>query len=178
MLLMPSRYRQRTAEFFHNFTFFGMATTIYRQENTKLIYSESPANPTLGLCDIAAISDLAKKAGVLHVCDSTFATPLMMKPIDLGADMTLHRFAIDRYSFFPLVLTRISSATLDVFPPHRASMTKFFDGHNMCVGGCVASATKELDEKIHFYMNVHGNIMSPQVCVCINSQAIGSVDCR
>jgi cystathionine gamma-lyase len=103
------------------------------KENTKLIYSESPANPTLSLCDVAAISAIAKKHKVMHVCDATFATPLMMKPIDMGADMTLH------------------------------SMTKFYDGHNMCVGGCVASATKEIDDKLHFYMNIHGNIMSPQV---------------
>jgi cystathionine beta-lyase/cystathionine gamma-synthase len=76
--------------------------------NTKLIYSESPANPTLSLCDIRAISTIAKKHNILHVCDSTFATPIMMKPIDLGADMALH------------------------------SMTKYFDGHNISVGGCVA----------------------------------------
>lgn len=101
--------------------------------NTKLIFSETPANPTLVLTDIAAISKIAKVRGVLHVCDSTFATPVIMRPLDLGADMTLQ------------------------------STTKYYDGHNMTVGGAVASATKELDEKIHFYQNIHGNIMTPQV---------------
>jgi len=103
--------------------------------NTKLIFTESPANPTLTLNDIQAISDIAhaQNPPILHVCDATFATPLMMKPIEFGADFTLH------------------------------SLTKYYDGHNVSVGGCIASATKELDDKIHFYQNVHGNIMSPQV---------------
>eukprot|EP00752_Nemacystus_decipiens_P003070 g2845.t1 len=98
--------------------------------NTKLIFSETPANPTLTLTDIRAVSAVAKAAGILHVCDSTFATPIMTKPIELGADMTLQ------------------------------SLTKFYDGHNVTVGGAVASATKEINDKIHFYSNVHGNILS------------------
>eukprot|EP00903_Cladosiphon_okamuranus_P020046 g18413.t1 len=100
--------------------------------NTKLIFSETPANPTLTLTDIRAVSAVAKAAGVLHVCDSTFATPVMTKPIELGADMALQ------------------------------SLTKFYDGHNATIGGAVASATKEINDKIHFYSNIHGNILSPQ----------------
>ncbi|KAJ8608388.1 hypothetical protein CTAYLR_008148 [Chrysophaeum taylorii] len=98
---------------------------------TKLIFSETPANPTLTLTDVAAVSAIAQKHGILHVCDATFATPLMLKPIDLGCDMSLH------------------------------STTKYFDGHNMTVGGVVASKTKELDERLHFVQNMHGNIMTP-----------------
>jgi Cys/Met metabolism PLP-dependent enzyme len=45
---------------------------------------------------------------------------------------------------------------------HAQSLTKYYDGHNMTVGGAVISATAELDTKIHFYQNVHGNILSPQ----------------
>ncbi|CAM9169364.1 unnamed protein product [Pylaiella littoralis] len=105
--------------------------------NTKLIFSETPANPTLTLTDIRAVSKVAKDAGVPHVCDSTFATPIMTKPIELGADMTLQ------------------------------SLTKFYDGHNVTVGGAVASATKEMNEKIHFYSNIHGNILSPQAAFYI-----------
>ncbi|CAM9808681.1 unnamed protein product, partial [Discosporangium mesarthrocarpum] len=97
--------------------------------NTKLIFSETPANPTLTLTDVKAVSAIAKGAGILHVCDSTFATPLMVKPIELGADMTLQ------------------------------SLTKFYDGHNVTVGGAVASATREIDDRIRFYQNVHGNIL-------------------
>eukprot|EP00998_Keelungia_sp_KM082_P001282 NODE_1151_length_1447_cov_155.337879_g1140_i0.p1 GENE.NODE_1151_length_1447_cov_155.337879_g1140_i0~~NODE_1151_length_1447_cov_155.337879_g1140_i0.p1 ORF type:complete len:442 (+),score=135.03 NODE_1151_length_1447_cov_155.337879_g1140_i0:82-1326(+) len=103
------------------------------KDNTKLIFSETPANPVLKLTDLAAVSKLAKSKGIPHVCDGTFATPVIMRALDLGCDMALH------------------------------STTKYYDGHNMTVGGAVASATKELDDKIHFYQNMHGNIMSPMV---------------
>jgi len=100
--------------------------------NTKLIFSESPANPTLTLTDIPAVSALAKSRGIPHVVDSTFATPIIQRPIELGADMVIQ------------------------------STTKFYDGHNMTVGGAVISATPELQERIKHMQNVHGNIMSPQ----------------
>jgi cystathionine gamma-lyase len=100
--------------------------------NTKLIFSESPANPTLTLTDIAAVSSLAKSKGIPHVVDSTFATPVIQRPIELGADLVIQ------------------------------STTKFYDGHNMTVGGAVICATQELHERIKHMQNVHGNIMSPQ----------------
>jgi len=100
--------------------------------NTKLIFSESPANPTLTLTDIAAVSALAKAKGIPHVVDSTFATPVIQRPIELGADLVIQ------------------------------STTKFYDGHNMTVGGAVICATPELHERIKHMQNVHGNIMSPQ----------------
>jgi cystathionine beta-lyase/cystathionine gamma-synthase len=101
--------------------------------NTKLIFSETPANPTLTLTDLAALSKLAKSKGIIHACDSTFATPVIVRPIDLGADLVVQ------------------------------STTKYYDGHNMTVGGAVACATPELTEKIRFFQNMHGNIMSPWV---------------
>jgi len=102
------------------------------KSNTKLVFSESPANPTLTLTDVAELSKLCKAKGVLHVCDSTFATPFIMRPIELGCDLVIQ------------------------------SLTKYYDGHNMTVGGAVASATKELNDRIHFVQNMHGNIMTPQ----------------
>ncbi|CEM32862.1 unnamed protein product, partial [Vitrella brassicaformis CCMP3155] len=102
-------------------------------ERTKMLFSESPTNPTLFLADVEAISQLAKARGLVHVCDSTFATPLIMKPLDLGADIVIQ------------------------------STTKFYDGHNITVGGAVVCKTKELDDTMHFHQNVLGNIMSPQV---------------
>ena len=57
--------------------------------NTKLIFSESPANPTLTLTDLPAVSALAKSKGIVHVCDSTFATPVIQKPIELGCDLVI-----------------------------------------------------------------------------------------
>jgi cystathionine beta-lyase/cystathionine gamma-synthase len=100
--------------------------------NTKLIFSESPANPTLTLTDLTAVSELAKRRGILHVCDSTFATPIIQRPIELGCDLVIQ------------------------------STTKYYDGHNITVGGAVICATQELHENIKHMQNVHGNIMSPQ----------------
>merc|ERR1719326_2513948 len=100
--------------------------------NTKLIFSETPANPTLTLTDLPAVSALAKSRGLIHVCDSTFATPVIQRPVELGVDLVIQ------------------------------STTKFYDGHNITVGGAVIAATKELHERIKHMQNVHGNIMSPQ----------------
>jgi len=101
--------------------------------STKMIFSETPANPTLTLNDIEALSALAQESTppLVHVCDATFATPVMMRPIDLGADVTVH------------------------------STTKYYDGHNMTVGGVVACKTEEHHMKIKFYQNIHGNMMAP-----------------
>merc|ERR1712070_449354 len=99
--------------------------------NTKLIFSETPANPVLTLCDIEAISKLAKGVGAAHVVDTTFATPVMLRALDHGADMVIQ------------------------------SLTKFYEGHNMMTGGAVISATQELADKVKWVQNVHGNIMNP-----------------
>lgn len=101
--------------------------------NTKMIFSESPANPTLVLADLPALSALAKEKGLVHVSDSTFATPIICRPIDHGVDLVLQ------------------------------STTKYYDGHNITVGGAVISATKEWDDKIRFHQNIFGSSMSPQV---------------
>eukprot|EP00658_Telonema_sp_P-2_P026385 TRINITY_DN2064_c0_g1_i8.p1 TRINITY_DN2064_c0_g1~~TRINITY_DN2064_c0_g1_i8.p1 ORF type:complete len:382 (-),score=107.91 TRINITY_DN2064_c0_g1_i8:144-1289(-) len=105
--------------------------------NTKLIFSESPTNPTLQICDISAVSKIAKDAGVLHVCDSTFATPYINKPIDFGADLTIQ------------------------------SMTKYYDGHNIGTGGALISATEELYDRTKLIQNMHGNIMTPMTAFLV-----------
>merc|ERR1711865_152609 len=99
--------------------------------NTKLIFSETPANPVLTLCDLDEISKLAKEAGAYHVVDATFATPIVLRPLDHGCDMVIQ------------------------------SLTKYYEGHNMMTGGAVISKTKELADKIKWVQNVHGNIMNP-----------------
>eukprot|EP00949_MAST-11_sp_MAST-11-sp1_P003670 g3670.t1 len=99
--------------------------------NTKLIFSESPTNPQLRLVDLQAVSDIAHEAGAVHVVDSTFATPMICRPIDHGADLVIQ------------------------------SLTKYYDGHNMTVGGAVIAASEELDERMHLMQNMYGNIMSP-----------------
>jgi len=103
------------------------------RDNTRLIFTETPANPTLKLTDIAAISEIARARGIPHAVDNTFLTPYYQRPLELGADLSIH------------------------------STTKYFDGHNATVGGAVISATAELDEKVRFVQNTTGSIMSPQV---------------
>lgn len=103
------------------------------RENTRLIFTETPANPTLKLTDIAAISAIAKEHGIPHAVDNTFLTPYYQRPLEMGADLSVH------------------------------STTKYFDGHNATVGGAVISATQELDDAVKFVQNTTGSIMSPQV---------------
>jgi cystathionine gamma-lyase len=98
-----------------------------------LIVTETPANPTLKLTDIAAVSKIAQRHKIPHAVDNTFLTPYFQRPLELGADYSVH------------------------------STTKYFDGHNATVGGAVISASAELDEPIRFVRNATGSIMSPQV---------------
>jgi len=99
--------------------------------NTKLIFSETPANPTLSLCDVEALSKIAKDHGAKHVVDTTFATPVILRALDHGADMVIQ------------------------------SLTKYYEGHNMMTGGAVISKTQEVADKIKWVQNVHGNIINP-----------------
>ena len=101
--------------------------------NTRLVLTETPANPTLKLTDIAAISEIARSRGIPHAVDNTFLTPYYQRPLELGADLSVH------------------------------STTKYLDGHNATVGGSVTSRSTELAEKIRFVQNACGIILSPQV---------------
>jgi len=103
------------------------------KENTRLIFTETPANPTMKCTDLAAISEIAREAGVVHATDNTFLTPYYQLPLELGADLVIH------------------------------STTKYMDGHNATVGGAVISNTKEHEEAVRFLQNSSGGIMSPQV---------------
>ena len=103
------------------------------RENTRLFLTETPANPTMKLSDIAAVSGIANAIDAIHVVDNTFLTPYYQRPLDLGADLSLH------------------------------STTKYFDGHNATVGGAVIARSAELDEKLRFVQNTTGSIMSPMV---------------
>jgi cystathionine beta-lyase/cystathionine gamma-synthase len=103
------------------------------QDNTRLVLTETPANPTLKLTDIQAISEIAQAHGVPHAVDNTFLTPFYQRPLELGADIAIH------------------------------STTKYFDGHNATVGGAVVTKSRALDESIRFIQNASGVIMSPWV---------------
>lgn len=103
------------------------------RENTKLVFTETPANPTLKLTDLAAVSEITSAEGIPHAVDNTFLTPYYQRPIDLGADLVVH------------------------------STTKYFDGHNATVGGAVVAKTNKQHEAIQFVRNCLGSNMSPQV---------------
>lgn len=103
------------------------------RDNTRLILTETPANPTLKLTDIAAVSEIASEHGIPHAVDNTFLTPFYQRPLELGANISVH------------------------------STTKYFDGHNATVGGATITDSDELDEKIRFVQNAGGVIMSPWV---------------
>lgn len=101
------------------------------QPNTKLIFSEYPTNPTLYLTDLAAVSTLARQLGIKHVCDSTMASPIVICALEFGVDIVIQ------------------------------STTKYYDGHNITIGGAVACASAEDCNPIFSYRNRHGSIMSP-----------------
>ena len=103
------------------------------RDNTQLILTETQANPTMKCSDIAAISEIAKKAGAVHAVDNTFLTPYYQLPFELGADISIH------------------------------STTKYIDGHNATVGGAVISKSDEHATAVRFIQNSTGSIMSPQV---------------
>lgn len=98
---------------------------------TKLIWLESPTNPTLKISDIEAISKIAKANKVLLCVDNTFASPVAQKPIELGADIVIH------------------------------SATKYLAGHSDLIAGLVVTNTDELGEKIKFIQNASGAILAP-----------------
>jgi cystathionine gamma-lyase len=109
------------------------ATAAAIGDNTQLILTETPANPTLKLTDLEAISQIAEKYGIPHAVDNTFLTPYYQRVFDLGADLSIH------------------------------STTKYLDGHNATVGGAVVMAREEHVERVRFIQNATGTIMSPMV---------------
>ncbi len=99
--------------------------------NTKLLYLETPANPTIGITDLRAATELAHKHGIIVCVDNTFCSPYIQHPLDLGADIVLH------------------------------SMTKFINGHADIVGGMVVAKEKELYDKLRYIMVNVGFNMDP-----------------
>jgi cystathionine beta-lyase/cystathionine gamma-synthase len=97
----------------------------------KLVFIETPANPTLKLTDIAAAAELTHAAGALLVVDNTLLTPALQRPLGLGADLVLH------------------------------STTKFIEGHNATVGGALMTSDGALHERLGFVRNAVGAIQSP-----------------
>lgn len=99
--------------------------------NTKLIWLETPTNPTLKISDIEAIAAIAKQQGILLCVDNTFASPALQQPIKLGADIVVH------------------------------SATKYLGGHSDLIAGLVVTATQELGDQVKFIQNASGAILAP-----------------
>lgn len=93
------------------------------QPNTKLIWLETPTNPTLKVSDIKAVSEIAKKNNILLAVDNTFLTCYLQRPLSLGADMTVY------------------------------SLTKFMNGHSDVLMGAILINDKELYEKLKYLQN-------------------------
>ena len=101
------------------------------QENTRMIWLESPTNPLLKLSDIRAISEIAHQRNVLVVVDNTFMTPFFQQPLELGADIVHH------------------------------STTKYINGHSDSIGGALMVNDDDLHEALKFTQNAAGGILSP-----------------
>lgn len=99
--------------------------------NTKLLWMETPTNPLMKLCDIRAVSKLAKAHGIICLVDNTFMSPYFQRPLDLGADISLH------------------------------STSKYINGHSDSIGGAIMLRDSKLYERLKFNQNAMGGIMSP-----------------
>lgn len=98
----------------------------YINENTKLIWAETPTNPTMQIIDIAAVSEIAKKHQIILVADNTFASPYLQNPLDLGATIVMH------------------------------SVTKYLGGHSDVVMGALITNDTAIHEQLYFILNSSG----------------------
>ncbi len=99
--------------------------------NTRAVFFETPTNPVLELVDIEAVAKIAHKVGALVVVDNVFATPMLQRPMTLGADIVVY------------------------------SATKHIDGQGRCLGGIVLGGKEFIEEKLHTYLKQTGPSLSP-----------------
>ncbi len=102
--------------------------------HTRMVYAETPTNPMMRLCDLAATGEIARTAKALFVVDNTFATPFFQQPLQLGADIVLH------------------------------STTKYLNGHSDMVGGLLVATRDDVAERIGFIQNSSGAVPGPFDC--------------
>ena len=99
--------------------------------NTKMIWVESPTNPLLKVVDLREVADFAKRNGLIAVCDNTFCSPYVQKPLDMGFDIVVH------------------------------SATKYLNGHSDVIGGIAVSSDQSLSDQLTYLANATGSVMSP-----------------
>jgi cystathionine beta-lyase/cystathionine gamma-synthase len=113
-----------------------VVTAALRPE-TRLVMMETPTNPLLKLCDIAAIAELCKSRGILTMADNTFATPFLQNPLGLGADIVAH------------------------------STTKYLGGHSDVIGGALVVDDAELRDRLAHFQNTVGGTPGPLDCFLV-----------
>jgi cystathionine beta-lyase/cystathionine gamma-synthase len=109
----------------------------YINENTKLIWTETPTNPLMNITDIAAVSALAKEHKLILCVDNTFASPYLQNPLDLGADIVMH------------------------------SATKYLGGHSDVIQGCLVMNDESLREQLYFIQKSCGAVPGPLDCFLV-----------
>jgi cystathionine beta-lyase/cystathionine gamma-synthase len=109
----------------------------YINGNTKLIWTETPTNPLMNICDIAALAAIAKERNIILVVDNTFATPYLQNPLDLGADIVMH------------------------------SATKYLGGHSDVIHGCLMLNDQALRDQLYFIQKSCGAVPGPQDCFLV-----------
>ncbi|GAA5520151.1 cystathionine gamma-synthase [Aliifodinibius salicampi] len=103
-------------------------------DQTKLLWIETPTNPLLRIVDIELLADFARNNDILSLVDNTFASPYLQRPLELGADITLH------------------------------STTKYLGGHSDVIGGAVATSNNEVMEQLRFQVKTTGAVPGPMDC--------------
>lgn len=110
----------------------------HMRENTRMLWIESPTNPTMQVLDITGLSEIAHAGNAISVVDNTFATPIFQRPLELGADIVVH------------------------------STTKYIGGHSDLIGGAVMLNNSEWEEKIRFVQFAAGAVSGPIECFLLH----------
>jgi len=129
-----SRVRARTAGLaptYLDLTDASRLETHLSKHKAGMVWVETPTNPTLKVVDLEAIAAICRKHGAISVCDNTFATPMLQRPLEMGFDMVMH------------------------------SATKYLGGHSDVVGGALVTNRADLAEKLRFLQNAIGGVMGP-----------------
>ena len=101
------------------------------KKNTKMIFVETPTNPTMEITDLSAVAEIAKHHSLISVADNTFATPYLQRPLEYGFDIVVH------------------------------SLTKYLNGHSDMLGGLAVTSKKNIIEHLRFFQKAVGGILSP-----------------
>jgi cystathionine gamma-lyase len=127
------RVRKRSAGLQATFTDLSDASNLEKsiRPNTRMLWVETPTNPLLKLVDLSAVAEIARRKGIVSVCDNTFASPWVQRPLEHGFDIVVH------------------------------STTKYLNGHSDVIGGAAIVKGQALKEQLAFLQNAVGGIPSP-----------------